>query len=1023
MNQRRQRSAVFVLCVGVLAGASGVRGGQVDLLFDMGPEGSPVAEGAIEVNESALYSSARAYGWETLPTDGFNDESGLPSKGDAHYPLHLVFPGKDLYRDGFEADRPIRFVAHVPPGEYLVTAYVGRYQHARHDLVIRINGRLAAENVDAWGQVWGSQGGTPVKSVKTRVEAKNGAIHVEVDYEPSKPDSWKQYTTREPEGGRLWYLGQNKSSLLGVHIRSAPQWPIVRKGPRLEAVALSPPCRDVLEALNKSDIDKAIELLERADPPDKLEWVVVCDAVAGHIDTPDEKRIELLEASLKRLEAMDKSSVSVRERTEIDRRVLTALKYMRMWSYSQAEQQTGINGYKRYWGAYECCNPVALEDPLYPLSLLLKMRVSYWNGREGGWKHCYDLAREHAAALKEFAPAHPLVRMYLGESVPEPYQALPVPPDAPRWAVLQREALARLRKVIHYWVEHRQAENGELGGGWGDDVEILRSWVPLVLATNDEVARTGAKKIADGVYASGEIEHGYSKGIGDVEHAAEPVSDTQPLMMATQFGDPAYFEHCLETMRCMRDVWTARNKKGNLHFKSHYYSATKTVDDPPRSADVPLNGRAVKPGIWVLWYSDHPAVRELLAEWSLGWVAAAESTDGNKPAGIIPGSVSFPDGRIGGYADHWWQTKEYDDLDAMGYTATLYHVMLAAWAHSNNDRLLAPMFEALQAIRAWRKSTDKGPAPGTLEWVGQIHDSPKFFDVVEKWRLISGDERFDDLIIQNPTAVTRFRLTGETSQLERELQSIIDGLSRNLPMITTEVLFTDRVSIPGSTVLASMLTGSAGEPTYYPLHAVTWDGIGDDVAAFVTAADTEFLAAMLYAFGESECKVKLRLWRLEPGRYYAALDEDSPAERPLVTYTFYVREKGAPLTLELPPRRLLRLSIARRYSARERESLPDLAVGRDDLKEAGPGRVALTVHNIGTADAPSFEVLVLTTRRTVTRLEAEALAAPLDLVPRSTIIPIDLDRADISEIVVDPHDSIEELYESNNRIDLARQSP
>ncbi len=1020
MNQRWQCSAVLVLCVGVLAGASGVRGGQVDLLFDMGPAGSPVAEGAIEVNEHTVYSSARAYGWQAAPAQGFNDESGLPPKADAHYPLHLVFPGKDLYRDGFEADSPIGFTANVPPGEYLVTVYVGRYGQARHDLIIRINGRLVAEDVDAWGQVWGSQGGTPVKSIKTPVDAPGATIGIEVDYAPSRADSWKQYTTREPEGGRLWYLGLNKSSILGVHIRSAPRWPVARKGPKLEAVTLSRPYHKVLAALNESDTDKAAELLGRIEPDGVLEWAVVCDAVAGHIDTPDAKRIELLEKSLAGLEAMEKKTGDVRERIEVDRRILMALKYMRMWSYSWAQRQTGLNGYKRYWGAYECCNPVAKDDPLYPLSLLLKMRISYWNGREGGWKHCYELSRRHAATLKEFAPEHPLVRMYLGESVPEPYEAMAAPPDAPRWAVLQREALGRLRRVIHYWVEHRQSENGELGGGWGDDVEILRDWVPLVLATNDELARRGARKIADGVYASGEIEHGYSKGVGDVEHAAEPVSDTQPLMMATQFGDPAYFEHCLATMRCMRDVWTAKDKNGNLHFKSYYYSASRTIDEPPRSADVPLNGRAVKPGIWVLWYSGHPVVRDLLRDWSLAWVEAAGSTDRGKPAGIIPGSVSFPDGRIGGYAEHWWQTKGYDDLDAMGYTSTLYHVMLAAWVHTGNEGLLGPMFAALDAVRAWRQSAKKGPSPGTLEWVGQIHDTRKFFDVVEKWRLLSGDRRFDDLILQRATGMTRFRLTGDSSQVERELQGIINGLSRNLPMITTEVLFTDRVSIPGNTVLASMLTGSAGEPTYYPLHAVTWDGVGDEAAAFVTYADANSLKVQMYCFADAPREVTMRFWRLEPGIYRASLAPDSAPDKPLVTSKFRVAEKGTSLSLRLPPKRALGLDIIQESSIDSDTLLADLAIGPADLKPSPGGRAAVTVHNIGCKDAGPFGIMVVGRNSKIAKLRCDGLQAPLDLAPKSRTFDVDVAIAEIVRVVIDPDRQVEELCESNNSVRLSR---
>jgi hypothetical protein len=763
-------------------------------------------------------------------------------------------------------------------------------------------------------------------------------------------------------------------------------------------------------------------LLQQISPVGSpLQWAVVSDAVAGHLDTPDEQRIELLEASLGKLRGMKTKSTAVRERIEVDERILTALKYLRMWSYSWAQAKTGLNGYKRYWAAYECCNPVAPEDPLYALSLLLRMRVAYWNGREGGWKHCYDLARQHAMQLKKLAPEHPLVRMYLGESIRQVYDTRPAPANAPHWAVLQREALGRLRNAIHYWVEHRQAENGELGGGWGDDVEILRDWVPLVLAVNDKVARTGAKRIADGVLASGVIEHGYSKGIGDVEHAAEPVSDTQPLMMATQFADPAYFEHCLETMRCMRDVWTARDKNGNLHFKSHYYSATKTIDDPPRSADVPLNGRAAKPGIWVVWYSGHPVVRDLLNQWSTAWAKAAKRTERGKPAGIVPGSISFPEGRIGGYADQWWQTKGYDDLDAMGYTTKLYHIMLACWAETKNDELLGPLLTALKAIRAARQSTGKQPPTGSFKWVGQIHDTRKFFDVVEKWRALSADARFDDIILKRATGMTRFRLTGDLSQLERELKSICDGLSCNLPMITTEVLFTDRVAIPGSDVLASMLTGSFGNPTYYPLHAVTWDGVGDDVAAFVTHSDTKALKVRLYVFADSQHEICMRLWRLEHGIYEVRLTERSKPHNPLLARKFKVSEKGTSLSITLPPRRLLDLTIIQKSKLERPDLLPDLAIAAGDIKQPKPDLLTLTVHNIGTRNAPEFDVVVSAKNGATKQIRCEGIDAPLDLVPKWKKLKIDLPASfdgKIDQIRLDPDNRIEELYEANNSIRL-----
>jgi len=1013
-------AAWLVLVVGFCAGAA-YGAEATDILFDMGPAGSPVASGAVAVGQDATYGRARGHGWLNRPATGFSDESGLSKKADRHYPLHLVQPGKDLYRDGFEDDKPITFRADVPPGEYFVTIYVGRYRHPRHDLRIRINDALVAEDVDAWGGVWGSQGGTPVKSVKVPVRTADGAIRVAIDYKASAPDSWKQYTSRRPEGGVLWYLGRNKSSILGLRIRSAVIWPVHRRGGKLHAPGLDAAERAVVAALNRNDTARAAALLEALPGRRKLRWAVLADTIAGHLHTPDEKRLELLAASLKALRAIRPASVAVRERIEVDERVLTALRYVRMWCYSQAGATTGMNGYKRYWGAYECCNPVAPNDPLYALSLLLRTRVAYWNGREGGWKHCYGLARTHALAMQQLDPSHPLVRMYLGQTVRHTYPARPAPPDAPRWAVLQREAIGRMRGVVRYWVEHRQAANGELGGGWGDDVEILRNWTPLVLATSDPVACRGAAAIADGVCAAGIVRGGYAAEVGDVEHAAEPCSDTQPLMVAVRFGEPKYFERCLATMRCMRDVWTGRTKAGRLHFKSHYFSATRTVDAPPRSADVPLNARAAKPGIWVVWYSGHPVVRRMLADWCRAWVAAARSTARGKPLGIIPGSVSFPDGRIGGYADEWWQTKGYDDLDAMGYTSKLYHLMLAVWAETRDDSLLEPLFAAMAAARAVRGRTGGAFRPGSLEWVGRLHQSGKVFDVLEKWRLLSGDKRFDDLLLPRATGTTRFRLSGDASRLEGELRGAVEGLARNLPMITTEVLFTDRAGLPGSDMLMPMLTGSAGNPTYYPIHAVTWQGVGDSAAAFVTGAERTSLDVMLYSFADGPHRVTARLWRLEPGTYEVVLAADSPAEAPLLRRSLKLWEKGTPLAIDLPPRRPLRLSL-RQTARRDKPALlPDLAIGPDDVRRTSPGRLSVTVHNLGTKRSSAFQVRVSMKGSPAQTIACRPLDAPLDLAPKTTTVRATMPRsaqAAAVRVEIDPGNKVMEMYELNNVLEI-----
>jgi hypothetical protein len=1001
--------AIFILLMAIAQSAAASED-EVDLLFDFGIPDTPIAAGATPVHPDHIYHE-EGYGWLDFSPKGFNHETtGLSEKGDKHHPLHLVSPGRELYQDGVEDSKPIRFQSSVKPGVYLVTVFMGQYHRPCHDMILRINNTTVMENVDAWGNIWGSQGGTPVKSIKAVVNADDGVILIEIDHSPQKPESWKEYAYGEPEGGKLWYLPrENRSSAMGVRIRGMPDWKI-----------RSAQYQMIFAALYKQDIHRATKHLEELPESNKhsLDFVIVSDTVAGHIDTPDDRRIEFLQDSLERLSILRENgdrSAEILERIEVDKRLLTALRYLRMWGFQSANQQTGLNIYHRYWGAYDLCNAVAPDDPLYALSLLIRMRVSYWNGREGGWKHCYDLARQHAEELLTIYPGHALIRMYLGERIPQIDGFLPAPPGTPRWAVLQRTAISRLRKVIHYWVENRQRETGELGGGWGDDVEILRSWASLVLSTHDEISRAGAKRIAHGIYASGVVEDGFTRGIGDVEHAAEPVSDTQPLMMAADYGNPLFYENCLATMRCMHDVWTGLNDSGNLQFRSHYYSATKVDENPPRSADVPLNGRAVKPGVWVVWYSGNPAVRDMLSQWCMTWIKAARRTDDGKPVGILPGSISFPEGRPGGYAERWWQTKDYfSDLPAMGYTATLYHILLAVWVETQNETYLEPMFAALEAVRVSRELGNKEKPQGSLEWVGAIHDTGKFFDVVSKWRILSGDESYDDLILNHANGSLYYRLTGDISRLEKELESIIQGLSSNLPMITSEVLFTDRVSIPGSTALTSMMSGSFGNPTYYPLHAVTWDGIGEKAAVFVQKAERKSLKAQIYAFPEEDSIVSMRLWRLAPGIYELIQEGNSSEKR-----SIHIKERGQEINLTIPGQMLTTIYIKQLNRVPQPDLLPDLAIGDRDIEHIRPGTLRIRIHNIGAAPVPPFRMRVFFPDDSFRDINCSGLPASDGFSPVIQDVnfgyPDDIKNG-IFTIVLDPDNEVGEIFEGNNQV-------
>ncbi len=1018
------------VCLVFMVQVTGPSAGRA-LMFDMGTRTSPLAEGYVLVHADTVYSTERGHGWDHPADRGFHSELEVKEKFRKWHPNHDGPLPNAILADGVTCAKPITFLIDVPDGRYSVLVTVGGLESPRHDQSVRINGRLISDNIDAWGSVWGSQGGSPTKTVKAIVEPDEGKIRIAFDYRPSSPESWREYTNQRPEDGRLWYLGQNACSIVAVRIRPWRRLPVWSDTGKLRTFITD--CDQLVEAVaryNSGDMEGAYEAVKRI-PVGEHAFAKACmlDWIVGDMSFHDaDREEEILEESvsiLERLILKHPNAAFLAERLEMDRRYLLAIRYLGMFAYSWAQELTGLNSYHRYWAAYDLCGPFTPDDPLYFKSHLVRGKVAYWNGREGGWKHCYALARDHFAILKESFPHDRLVRMYSGERVPSAKTYEMDAPGAPEWAVKQREALARISDLIRFWVEKRQSENGELGGGWGDDVEILREWSASVLAIDDPVARRGAEKIANGVWASGQIEHGYSKGIGDVEHAAEPVSDTQPLMVALHYGDPRYVERCMATMKCMREVWTGRSQLGHLHFRSHYFSATKVDDNAPRSADVALNGRAVKPGIWVAWYNNHSVVKSLLEDWAKAWVDDAMRTDGGKPAGIVPGSVSFPEDRIGGYAKEWWNTRSYfSNLASMGYTACLYQIMLAAYARSGNHTYLSPIQCALDAAYSQWKNPASNATVGSLPWVGQLHMSGKFTEVLDKWRLLSGNAKYDDYLRERGSAYLRYLLTSDVQPMVSRLQGIIDALSSNIEMSTSEVLFTDRVSMPGGELIFSMMTGGVGEATYYPLHAVTWDSTDDCLAALVEKAETRCLSILTYNFSAEEHTFGMRVWRLEPGEYELVIsrERDAGAFR---KESVVVPERGTRIPLSLLPHAFCKVELDQTKAfTRNSGLLPDLAVGPADISTepssltAGlVARVSLTVHNIGTAPASKVRIQFLVNGRAFASVVVEALEAPLDLSPKVKKVTAEwIPKAGRHKLtaIVDPENAIAENVELNN---------
>ena len=247
---------------------------------------------------------------------------------------------------------------------------------------------------------------------------------------------------------------------------------------------------------------------------------------------------------------------------------------------------------------------IAEDSPLYPLTLIYQARMRVWVTLEYGgyWSDPakrrvrLDQIRGELETVRGLFPANRLIGMYLGEPLPAP-KAYDTVPGAPAWAVYQREGLERLTDIITWWIGNRQQENGEYGGGWGDDCEMWRWWVPVLIGFEDPKITGAQARFSNALLNQPHMAGGYTTHVYDVEHTSEDSSDALTPMMHLE-PDVAFWQgRALRLAELMRSVWTGTNERGFLQFKSTYFSVDEVSPDPRTACDTVYHPRAVQPAL------------------------------------------------------------------------------------------------------------------------------------------------------------------------------------------------------------------------------------------------------------------------------------------------------------------------------------------------------------------------------------------------------------------------------------------
>jgi len=569
------------------------------------------------------------------------------------------------------------------------------------------------------------------------------------------------------------------------------------------------------------------------------------------------------------------------------------------------------------------------------------------------------------------------------------------PTHAPAWALYQRELLEVYLSIVQWWHDERLDDQRGILRGYGDDTQLTGEAFWLYFCTGDEKFRHLLRSVTEGTWKYAGFYRGYPMRTNDVGHNAEEVVGAWPLLTLSEYGNPRYIEMAMESLSLL-DFATTRTHLGHRHFKSWYFSASEIVTDGDMGIDNFGNSAFTILGHMLSWYNRNPKLTQFYREWADAWLADFARS---REQGLTePISVRMPSEELVEGVYHRPYTMPHQFLITGLLTGEEKYTDRAL---SNDDRFF-PDFN-------WRGGQ------GML-----LRD----FAFRRHW--LHREQFADFPVMKRPhTPFGRWFTSGDRSHLADHYKQKVSAYRRGKLYLYTEGQpSTDRLwGLWDENMFLAYLGGYAAghrRTSNWPGLALSYADGGTDLASLVLENRTNRMEVLVYNFAENRTSVGMRLWQLQPGRYELSVGTDTEGDGQI---------DGNATSREISLRRGTRIEIPLRYGelqlirlrqieARpEPELLPDLAICRQDLS-VEQGKLSVTVHNIGSLSAGSFEVRVRGSEgKVMANKGVDKLEAPVDLKPRTVTVSFGL-QAQVTQVEVVPVPAILEITEENNTVTL-----
>lgn len=623
----------------------------------------------------------------------------------------------------------------------------------------------------------------------------------------------------------------------------------------------------------------------------------------------------------------------------------------------------------------------------------------------------YRRAHRDISDLLRVDPDHHLGRLYWNymsyrsqSEVPFTQPELPaeLQTEIPLWAFRQIEELKIVRQHINWWIDERQVEYGDFGGGISDDSDLVQQWPALALMGVDpNKINQSMIALADAAYTNGMFTNGLSTIETDELHAYEEGINTNSALLLLNWGDPLATERLMETVDALHQVITV-NPQGNLLFSSNWFGGKKIYRDGNWEWQKPYSFPILHPAIMLGEFNADPRSRNLVTGLADGYLAHAyTAADGQW---VLPNEINWRTGETRG-----------GEMNNGSGSGDLPNIFWTAWHWTGDNNYLKPL-----DYRVARS----GPAA-----LSRLTDN--FLDALGK------RDTWGKTLAENAAPGNEFESfvawenTGDKKYLEAHYAHAIQQKSQSLYFNTKGHWWSDRVEARHDLLQRARLGGIAlSRNRTYPGHRVSWrfdDPEGAmQVALLMPRAQKHQFKVIAFNLSDQPQTASMTGWNISAGRWRVTTGIDSTGndqvDKAQESNELHF-EKTEAIEFTFPAKSTFVINMELLEEAAPVELRPDLGIGRGDVTLKG-NQLSVRVHSLGHLDSPKGFAIVEDGRgQEITRARIPALAAPKDLQPKTAQLQLTIPRGftlNGARVRVVLDGDMKEVTQHNNRVNSAQ---